>query len=227
MNNLREMFEEFNSYQTQEKWLPFLIIFCLIFIVMLFMYNHFLKSKLMNKIYKVHGFIEKNEFDTSKNVHFHNTDLIDGNFKLDNRLFKDGFDWVGKHYLFIPNGKINTVRKRFNKLTVWYNGYLSKGFMYRVKKLPKDWKEKRLSKSQITKYSGTFIIQNLLVKTINLSSLKIDSRSKKDFILTYLFDNGSERIIKISAPEFFDEIANTTIPYNISFLDQCEVIELW
>lgn len=66
-----------------------------------------------------------------------------------------------------------------------------------------------------------------MVRTQNLLSLRIDSRNKKDFALTFLFDNGSERVINVPTPEFFDNMINTTIPYNIAFLGQCETIELW
>jgi hypothetical protein len=67
---------------------------------------------------------------------------------------------------------------------------------------------------------------NLLVKTLNLSSVKIDSKNKnRDFILTYVFDNGSERILRMSQVEFFENMVGT-IPYNGAFLDQCDVIEL-
>jgi len=226
METLRRVFEEFNNYQVQNMWLIFLIIFAVIFTILLFNYRHLLKSKLMDKILLIHGFAEKKDGDSHKNIHFHNTDLIEGNFKLEKRLFVDGFKWIGKHYLFIPNGKINTLSKKWNKLTIWYNGYNSKSTTYKIKRLPKDWLEKKLSKSQITDYEGTFIMGNLMVRTSNLSSLRIDSKNRKEFRLTYLFDNGSERKITVSTPEFFETTIGGIIPYNITFLDQCEVIEL-
>jgi hypothetical protein len=65
-----------------------------------------------------------------------------------------------------------------------------------------------------------------MLSTLNLSSLKVDIRNKKDTILTYLFDTGTERVMKISTVNFLENMSKTVVPYNIAFLGQCEVIEL-
>jgi hypothetical protein len=67
----------------------------------------------------------------------------------------------------------------------------------------------------------------MLVKTINLTSLDINLKDKKEAELKYLFDNGSIRTLRISKEDFFTDILYKDIPYNIAFLKQCEVIELY
>lgn len=223
---IRNALQDFNNVQTQTTWFPYLIAYIVLFSLLIMSYISVHKSKLMNKVFYVHGFTEKKDDDVYNVRHFHNTDLIVDNFNLDNKVYKEKFEWVGKHYLFIPNGKINTLTKKRKNLTVWYNGQISKGFKYRVKHLQRNWIERRLSKKKVTNYNGIFIIGNLMVRTLNLSSIKIDSRNKREFNLTYLFDNGSERQMTVSTPEFFDNMVNNVVPYNVAFLSQCEVIEL-
>lgn len=226
MEIIRDIFEEFNSTQVQENWLPYLIILNVIFLYYLLQYWFLIRGKFMDRILYVHNFITNENGDSSNSKHFHNTDLMNDNFDLKKRIFMDGFEWIGRHYLFINSGRLNTLTKKGSKLTVWYNSHSPKGIEYKVKRLPKNWKERRLSKLQLTNYNGTFIMQNLMVKTYNLTSLEVDCRDKNEFVMTYLFDNGSKKVLRVPVLAFFEDITNTIIPYNISFLDQCEVIEL-
>ncbi len=225
INSIRDMITSFNEYHT--SWAIYLGFFIISLSLLMIAYLHVVRGKLINKVFQIHGF-EYNDKDTNGNdVHFHNNDLLNGNFKMDKTIFRDGFEWMNRKYLFIPKGKIVTIKKKFNKVTIWYNGYKHKSYTYKTKSFNKDWTKRKLDKLQLLNYNGTFIIGNLFVKTANLSSIKIDSRNKnRDFVLTYIFDNGSERIVKVSAAEFFESTIDTIIPYNAAFLDQCDVIEL-
>ena len=225
MEKIKEIINEFMSLNFYDNLIPLLILIAIIFALMALNYLLIYRTHLMTKVLQTHGFINKDENDYGV-PHFHNVDTLEGSYEIERTLPMDNSDWSGKHFLFIPTGKINTLKKSFNRLTIWYNGYSSKGINYKVKKLPKDWKEKYLSKERITNYNGTFIISNMLVKTINLTSLRIDLRNKNEVSMTYLFDNGSERVIAISPDDFFSDIIHKTIPYNIAFLSQCEIIRL-
>jgi len=223
--DLNKIWENFNSPSLLTSWIPFIIIIAVVFVVFSINYGFLFRGKLMDKILTVHGF--KENLDNPYNeTHFHNSDTLEGNFKFKSMIHKKGFTWVGKKYLLIPNDKLNTLTIKRRKLTVWYKGYSSKGIVYNVKKIEKGWIKRKLSKKKIVNYNGTFIVGNLMVKTANLSSLRIDSRGNDGFTLTYLFDNGSQRIMKISLAEFFDSMLHNKIPYNAAFLNQCEVIEL-
>lgn len=224
MEKIKEIIDEFMSFNFYNSLLPFLILIAVIFGLIALDYLLIYRTNLMTKILQTHGFISDEE--SCKIPHFHNMDTLDGSYEIERKLPIENRDWSGKHFLFIPTGKINTLKKSFNKLTIWYNGYSSKGMDYKVKKLPKDWKEKILSKERIINYNGTFIISNMFVKTINLTSLRIDLRNKNDILITYLFDNGSERVMNMSPDDFFSDILHKDIPYNIAFLSQCEIIRL-
>jgi hypothetical protein len=55
----------------------------------------------------------------------------------------------------------------------------------------------------------------------------MDLRNKEEYVLTYLFDNGSEKILKLPPADFFNDILYKAIPYNSAFLSQCEIIRLF
>lgn len=223
---LRQMIEEFMNINMQ-LWLPFIIIMTFIFFGLIINYIMVYNSPLITKTLVTHGFIsEENAKGQKKDNHFHNTDTVDSYYDIERAWPEDEDDWIGKHFLFIPNNKINTLEKKFNKLIIWYNGYISSGVEYRVKNLPKGWYKRVLGKKNVRNYNGSFIISNLMVKTLNLTSLSINGREKERFILTYLFDNGSKFVQELSHADFINDMVYRKFPYNKAFLKTCEMIEL-
>ena len=224
MEKIREILEAFSQANVQNIFIPILTALILIFLALLVNYIILYKTQLMSKVLYVHGFIDgEEEYDV---CHYHNNDMLNTNYLIKREIPKDKDDWIGKRFLFVTSEKINTMKKNRRRLTIWYNGYSSKGMEYKIKNMPKGWEERKLSKGKIVNYNGTFIISNIMVKTMNLTSLQIDNRDKSQFVLTYLFDNGSKRVQKLLPADFLNDILHKTIPYNFAFLNRCEIIKL-
>jgi hypothetical protein len=75
------------------------------------------KNRLMDNVYITHGFSPKKE-GRELELHFHNTDLSERDFKIKDTFAKEKFRWDGKHFLFIPKGRVNTMVKKGKYVTI-------------------------------------------------------------------------------------------------------------